>query len=121
VGLVELSRAMNHVVIRETGVVGYDPGHSKSRGRATHCQVASDSVRQCKETRRILGTLARTGCHIERIGGLDQKFHARVVCLGHVSVPHSVRWQAGQAHHLALGPIGSPDLVAVSGDAGARK
>src|SRR5580704_16672193 len=46
VRLVELSRAMNHVFIREAGGVGDNPGHSKSSGRAAHCQVASDSVRQ---------------------------------------------------------------------------
>ena len=81
--LVELSRAMNHVFIREAGGVGDNPGHSKSRGRAAHCQVASDSVRQRKEARRILGALTSTGCHIERIGRLDEKIHACVVCLSH--------------------------------------
>jgi hypothetical protein len=34
-------------------------------------------------------------------------------------VPNSLRWQAGQAHHLALGAIGSLELVTVSGHAGA--
>ena len=113
VGLVELSGPMNHVFIRESGVVGDNPGHSKSRGGTAHCQVATDPVRQCKEERRILRALTSTGCHIERIGRLDEKIHARVVRPSHYSVPNSLRWQAGQAHHLALGPIGTLDLVNV--------
>jgi len=119
VGLVELSRAMNHVFIRESGVVGDNPGHSKSRGGTAHCQVATDPVRQCKEVRRILRALTCTGCHIERIGRLDEKIHARVVRSSHWSVPNTLRWQARQAHHLALEPIGTLDLVTVSRDAGA--
>ena len=108
---------MNHVFVREPGVVGDNPGHSKSRGGTAHGQVATNPVRQCKEVRRIVRALTSTGCHIERIGRLDEKIHARVVRPRHISVPNSLRWQAGQAHQLALGPIGTLDLVTVSGDA----
>ena len=119
VGLVELSRPMNHVFVREPGVVGDNPGHSKSRGGTAHCQVATDPVRQSKELRRILGALTSTGCHIERIGRLDEKVHARVVRPSHYPVPNSLRWRAGRAHQLAIEPIGTLDPVTVSGDAGA--
>ena len=113
-GLVELSRPMNHVFLREPGVVGDYPRHSKSRGGTAHCQVATDPVHQCKEARRIFRALTSTGCHIERIGRLDEKIHARVVRPSHDALP-----KAGQAHHLASEPIGTRDLVTVSGDAAA--
>ena len=90
-GLVELSGPVNHVFIREAGVVGDNPGHSKRRGGTAHCQVASDPVRQRKEAGRIVGALTSTGRHFEGIGRLDEKIHACVVSLSHCSVPNGVR------------------------------
>jgi hypothetical protein len=119
VGRVELFRPMNHVFIRQPGNVRDDPRHSKSRGGTAHCQVATDPGCQCKEARRIVRALTSTGCHIERIGRLDEKIHASVVRHSHCSAQKRSRRQAGQAHLLALGTIGTLDLVTVSGDAGA--
>ena len=95
-GLVELSGPVNHVFIRQAGVVGDNPGHSKSRGGTAHCQVASDSVRQSNEAGRIVGALTSTGRHFEGIGRLEEKVHACVVSLSHCSVPNSVRCRYGK-------------------------
>ena len=104
-GFVEVSCPMNHIFIHEPGVVGDNPAHAKSCGRTAHRQVATDPVRQSKEARCILRALTSTGCHIELIGGFDEKIHPRVVCPSHHSGPNSLRSPAGQGHHRALGVI----------------
>jgi hypothetical protein len=119
VGLAETCGSMNHVFIGQADLVGDDPRHSKSRSGTARCYIASDPVRQCKETCRILRALARTSCHVELIGGFDEQIHTRVVRLGHNAAARRWRWQAEPAHHRASIPIGTRDLVTVSGDAAA--
>ena len=96
VGLVELCCPMNHIFIRETGMVGDNPGHAKSRGWATRVQVTTYPVREREEARRIFGTFTRTRCHVEGIGGLGEKVHACVVRLSHYSTPHIRDWRSDE-------------------------
>ena len=85
-----------------------NPGHSKRRGRTAHCQVTADPIGQCREVSCILRGITGFAGQIQGMGSLDEKVHAGVV-----SPDHYRDWTA------LLGPIGTLDLVTVSGDASA--